>query len=83
MTDIGKRLLFEGDFRYIESDTWDVMLKNKKMSSFIEHSDGVTWDAIQRVPMRHGEMYVSYRFTEITNPKWYMRPVYWLLKHLP
>lgn len=47
---------------------------------FIEHSDGATYQEISKVSFkRGGGLYVERRYTEITNPKWYHRPLYWII----
>lgn len=49
---------------------------------FLEHADGTTYERLQRVEITHGKMYIDYRYTEITDPKWRDRPIYWALDKL-
>lgn len=50
---------------------------------FMQHSDGVTYDRLERIDLTMGGgLYIDYRNTEITDPKWYHRPLYWLIDKL-
>lgn len=50
---------------------------------FMEHSDGATYERLERIEMEMGAMFIDRRYTEITDPKIYHRPLYWLIDKLP
>lgn len=50
---------------------------------FMEHSDGATYQRLERIDLKHGgAIYIDRRYTEITDPKWYHRPLYWVMDKL-
>lgn len=50
--------------------------------TFMEHSDGTTYERLERISTRSGAIYIDHRYTEITDPKWYHRPLYWVFDRL-
>ena len=50
---------------------------------FVPHSDGCTYNRLEEIALESGgAVYIDHRFTEITDPKWYNRPIYWLMDKL-
>lgn len=50
---------------------------------FIQHSDGATYSRLEEISVEQGgAIYIHHRYTEIKDPKWYHRPLYWLFDKL-
>lgn len=51
-------------------------------SGHIPHSDGETYTTIDRVELENGAVYFQKTVTEITDPTWYNRLLYWFMDRL-
>lgn len=50
---------------------------------FIQHSDGATYSRLEEIDLKSGgAIYIDHRYTKITDPKWYHRPLYWFFEKL-
>lgn len=50
---------------------------------FIQHSDGTTYQRLEEIPIKEGGyIYIHHRYTDITDSKWYHKPLYWIFDKL-
>lgn len=50
---------------------------------FVQFSDGATYSRLEEIPLKEGgSIYIHHRYTEITDPKWYHKPLYWVRKRI-
>lgn len=72
------RVLMRPDGSLMHCEIWEP----NENRVFMRHSDGVTYDRLEQISGDGVTVYINYRYTEITDPTWYNRVLYWLMDRL-